>query len=127
MTDNYGIDFSRLLSEAPDGAAATQAYLDHLRGSSLRRPVEESTDEPQEVENDGQEERQEQPLAGIPQGFAERYITALVLDEGLGPVDAVDAFMDHLHEQDPMMYGPGVDFGHTCMRWYLKWTGGLPA
>jgi predicted CoA-binding protein len=27
----------------------------------------------------------------------------------------------------PMMYGPGADFGHTCMRWYLKWTGGLPS
>ena len=27
----------------------------------------------------------------------------------------------------PMMYGPGVDFGHTCMRLLLKLTGGLPA
>lgn len=27
----------------------------------------------------------------------------------------------------PMMYGPGVDLGHTCMRWILKLTGGLPA
>lgn len=26
----------------------------------------------------------------------------------------------------PMMYGPGVDFGHTCLRLYLKLTGGLP-
>ena len=26
----------------------------------------------------------------------------------------------------PMMFGPGVDFGHTCMRWILKLTGGLP-
>jgi len=26
----------------------------------------------------------------------------------------------------PMMYGAGVDFGHTCMRWFLKLTGGLP-
>ena len=26
----------------------------------------------------------------------------------------------------PMMYGDGVDFGHTCMRWVLKLTGGLP-
>jgi predicted CoA-binding protein len=26
----------------------------------------------------------------------------------------------------PMMYGEGVDFGHTCMRWILKLTGGLP-
>ena len=27
----------------------------------------------------------------------------------------------------PMMFGPGVDFGHTCMRWMMKLTGGLPA
>jgi len=27
----------------------------------------------------------------------------------------------------PMMYGPGVDFGHTCQRWILKLIGGLPA
>jgi len=27
----------------------------------------------------------------------------------------------------PMMYGPGVDIGHACMRWFLKLTGGLPA
>ena len=27
----------------------------------------------------------------------------------------------------PMMYGEGADFGHTCMRWILKLTGGLPA
>jgi uncharacterized protein len=26
----------------------------------------------------------------------------------------------------PMMYGDNVDFGHTCMRWILKLTGGLP-
>ena len=26
----------------------------------------------------------------------------------------------------PMMYGPGVDLGHTCMHWFLKLTGGLP-
>ena len=27
----------------------------------------------------------------------------------------------------PMMYGPGADVGHRCMRWVLKLTGGLPA
>ena len=27
----------------------------------------------------------------------------------------------------PMMYGPGVDIGHTCMRLILKLTGGLPS
>ena len=26
----------------------------------------------------------------------------------------------------PMMYGAGADFGHMCMRWFLKLTGGLP-
>ena len=26
----------------------------------------------------------------------------------------------------PMMYGPDADMGHTCMRWFLKLTGGLP-
>ena len=26
----------------------------------------------------------------------------------------------------PMMYGDGVDFGHTCLRLFLKLTGGLP-
>lgn len=26
----------------------------------------------------------------------------------------------------PMMFGPGVDVGHTCMRWMLRLTGGLP-
>src|SRR5262245_36497972 len=26
----------------------------------------------------------------------------------------------------PMMYGAGVDFGHACMRWFLRLTGGLP-
>jgi predicted CoA-binding protein len=26
----------------------------------------------------------------------------------------------------PMMYGPGVDFGHTGTRWILTLTGGLP-
>ncbi len=37
------------------------------------------------------------------------------------------------HEMDviagacPMMYGPGVDFGHTCMRWVLKLIRKLPA
>jgi len=26
----------------------------------------------------------------------------------------------------PMMYGDNVDFGHTCMRWILKVSGGQP-
>ena len=27
----------------------------------------------------------------------------------------------------PMMFGPGVDFGHWCARWMLRLTGGLPS
>lgn len=27
----------------------------------------------------------------------------------------------------PMMFGPGVDLGHKCMKWMLKLSGGLPA
>ncbi len=27
----------------------------------------------------------------------------------------------------PMMFGPGVDLGHTCMRWLMSLTGKLPA
>jgi hypothetical protein len=26
----------------------------------------------------------------------------------------------------PMIFGPGVDFGHTCMRLFMNITGGLP-
>jgi|SRR5689334_5422479 len=26
----------------------------------------------------------------------------------------------------PMMFGPGVDFGHMCQRWMMQLTGGLP-
>jgi predicted CoA-binding protein len=42
--------------------------------------------------------------------------------------------VEYCHQQDisviagacPMMYGEGVDFGHTCMRWILGLTGRLP-
>jgi predicted CoA-binding protein len=27
----------------------------------------------------------------------------------------------------PMMFGPDADFGHRCMRWMQRLTGGLPA
>jgi len=27
----------------------------------------------------------------------------------------------------PMMYGDGADFGHLCMRWFLRLTGALPS
>ena len=38
----------------------------------------------------------------------------------------------HLHDMTviagacPMMYGTNVDFGHTCIRFFMKLTGGLP-
>lgn len=27
----------------------------------------------------------------------------------------------------PMMFGEGVDFGHKCMKWYMNFTGTMPA
>ena len=35
--------------------------------------------------------------------------------------------MDVIPGACPMMYGPNVDFGHRCIRWMLKLTGGLPS
>jgi len=43
--------------------------------------------------------------------------------------------VDYCHQHDigviagacPMMYGGHADLGHRCMRWILKFTGGLPA
>lgn len=44
---------------------------------------------------------------------------------------AVDYCRDHdinvIAGACPMMYGDGADLGHTCMRWFLKVTGGLPS
>lgn len=44
---------------------------------------------------------------------------------------AVDYCRDHdisvIAGACPMMYGEGADLGHTCMRWFLKVTGGLPS
>lgn len=45
------------------------------------------------------------------------------------------AAVEYCHQNDitviagvcPMMYGPGVDFGHACQRWILKFMGKLPA
>lgn len=45
--------------------------------------------------------------------------------------DAIDYCRQHditvIAGACPMMYGPGADFGHVCMRWIMKLTGGLPA
>ena len=46
-----------------------------------------------------------------------------------------EAAVDYCRENDigviaggcPMMFGPGVDFGHKCMRWMMSLTGSLPA
>ena len=44
--------------------------------------------------------------------------------------DAVEFCLQHditvIAGACPMMFGPGVDFGHTCLRLYLKLSGGLP-
>ena len=52
---------------------------------------------------------------------------------GKGSSVSTDA-VEYCHQREitviagacPMMYGEGVDFGHTCLRWILKLTGGLP-
>lgn len=54
---------------------------------------------------------------------------------GAGPTSVSDPAVALCREQGaaviagacPMMYGPGVDFGHKCMKWMLKLSGGLPA
>ena len=43
--------------------------------------------------------------------------------------------VEYCHQHDisviagacPMMFGPGADLGHTCMRWVMKFTRRLPA
>ena len=54
---------------------------------------------------------------------------------GKGSTSVSSKAVEYCHQHDisviagacPMMFGPGADFGHTCMRWFLKVTGGLPA
>jgi predicted CoA-binding protein len=57
------------------------------------------------------------------------------MHQSMGKVSSVSsAAVEYCRQHDisviagacPMMYGDGVDFGHTCMRWFLKLTGGLP-
>lgn len=44
--------------------------------------------------------------------------------------DAVEFCLEHditvIAGACPMMFGPNVDFGHTCLRFFLKLSGGLP-
>ncbi len=58
------------------------------------------------------------------------------MHRGLGKGSSVsDTAVEYCRQHDiaviagacPMMYGPGVDFGHTCMRWFLRLSGRLPA
>ena len=58
------------------------------------------------------------------------------MHQSLGTGSSVSsAAVDYCRQHDirviagacPMMYGDGVDFGHTCMRWVLRLSGGLPA
>lgn len=57
------------------------------------------------------------------------------MHQSLGQGTSVSpAAVEYCHQHDisviagacPMMYGGHADFGHTCMRWVLRLTGGLP-
>ena len=57
------------------------------------------------------------------------------MHQGLAKGSSVSrAAVEFCHQHDisviagacPMMFGPGVDFGHRCLRMYLTLTGGLP-
>jgi len=57
------------------------------------------------------------------------------MHQSLGGGSSVSpAAVEYCRQQDisviagacPMMFGPGADFGHVCMRWMLRLTGGLP-
>jgi predicted CoA-binding protein len=74
--------------------------------------------------------------ARIVKDCAEAGVRHVWLHQGVGSGTSVSAdAVNYCRERGitviagacPMMFGPGVDFGHTCMRWYLTWTGGLPA
>ena len=67
---------------------------------------------------------------------AEAKVRRVWMHQSLGKGSSVSPeAVEYCRQQDisviagtcPMMFGPGVDFGHACMRWVLKLTGGLPA
>jgi predicted CoA-binding protein len=55
---------------------------------------------------------------------------SLAKDSGSVSPEAVEYCRQHeirvIAGACPMMFGDGVDVGHTCMRWFMKLTGGLP-
>jgi predicted CoA-binding protein len=67
---------------------------------------------------------------------AEAKVRRVWMHQSLGKGSSVSpAAVEYCRQHDisviagacPMMFGPGADVGHTCMRWFLKLTGGLPA
>jgi uncharacterized protein len=67
---------------------------------------------------------------------AEAKVRRVWMHQSLGKGSSVSAeAVEYCRQHDisviagacPMMFGPGADFGHTCMRWFLRLTGGLPA
>jgi predicted CoA-binding protein len=65
--------------------------------------------------------------AGVPRVWMHQSVAA-------GGTSVSPAAVEYCREHDmtviagacPMMYGPGADFGHTCMRWILGLTRQLP-
>jgi predicted CoA-binding protein len=66
---------------------------------------------------------------------AEAKVRRVWMHQSLGKGSSVSAeAVEYCRQHDisviagvcPMMFGPGVDFGHSCMRWFLELTGGLP-
>jgi predicted CoA-binding protein len=64
--------------------------------------------------------------AGVPRVWMHE---SMVKGSSVSP-DAVEFCREHdisvIGGACPMMFGPSVDFGHTCMRWMMKLTGRLP-
>jgi predicted CoA-binding protein len=65
----------------------------------------------------------------------EAHVPRVWMHQSLGKGTSVSpAAVEYCHAHDisviagacPMMFGPGVDFGHRCMRFILGLTGGLP-
>ena len=65
--------------------------------------------------------------AGVPRVWMHR---SMVQGSSVSP-EAVEYCREHdisvIAGACPMMFGPGVDFGHRCMRWIMGLTGRLPA
>ncbi len=76
------------------------------------------------------------PEAGeeIVRQCAELGISRVWMHRSFGQGSVSDAAVDFCHKHNiavipggcPMMFCPPVDFGHKCIRWFLKMTGGLP-